>query len=113
MGEVGEERDAAFTYVRKWVCNKKAFEVSIGVCTTCKTIVEPVRRKRDLRRGVGEDMYVHVHPLAFVTLRNSNRRGAEVDAELAEIAEDVRNAWERFYADITEVKRIILNWLMR
>jgi isopentenyl diphosphate isomerase/L-lactate dehydrogenase-like FMN-dependent dehydrogenase len=111
MSEAGED-PGTFTYVRKWLCNKKAFEVSIAVCTTCKQIIEPVRRKRDLRRGIGEDMYVHVHPLAFVTLRNGNRREAIVDEELAEIADKIKNSW-KFYADIYEVKRIILNWLMR
>jgi hypothetical protein len=47
-----------------------------------------------------------------VTLRNGNRREAIVDEELAEIADKIKNSW-KFYADIYEVKRIILNWLMR
>ena len=80
----------------------------IAVCTTCRRIIEP--RVEPSKTGAhGKLYFVHQHPLAFITLlqSNSGKRRVELSGELGELARAVERAWVVERRTLDEVEELV------
>jgi hypothetical protein len=77
----------------------------IAVCTTCRGIIEPRAQESSKTGAHGKLYFVHQHPLAFITLlqSNSGKRRVAVSGELGELARAVERAWVVQRASVDEV----------
>ena len=104
---------SAFTYVKESVISNKKLVIHIGVCTTCGNIVSPVERRGVRKSGI-VNVYVHEHPLAFLTLMDKDgKRSVRADPELADVVASVERVWVVYRGDVPEVRQEIIRWLMR
>jgi hypothetical protein len=53
----------------------------IAYCPTCNSVIPPTSVRRSRTGAHGEDVYVHEHPLVFLTLTSSNSGVRRVEVE--------------------------------
>ena len=86
----------------------------IAICLECRKVVAPART-RFARSGThGEDYYVHVHPLVFIKLTQSNsgrRDVAAVGGVPKELIELVRAAWLYEDRSVPGIVSLVMDWL--
>ena len=70
-------------------------DFSIGVCLLCREVVRPESLRRSLSGTHGEDYFVHLHPLKFVELyqSNSGNRHFWLEEGLEFLEDLVKEAW--------------------
>jgi len=68
----------------------------IAYCPTCNSVIPPTSVRRSKTGAHGEDIYVHEHPLVFLTLISSNSgvRRVEVEPSFPErLAAHAKQLW--------------------
>ena len=86
----------------------------IGICLTCKKVIEPTHSKKSWRGAHGKDYWVHEHPLSFIRLEQSNSGLRHVycyGAVPEDLCARVREEWRYGIAGVYDIIRLIERWL--
>jgi len=80
----------------RWCIKASGRTYPIAYCPTCNAVVPPSAVERSKTGAHGTNIYVHEHPLVFLTLvsSNSGKRWMEVEPSFPEqLAERARALW--------------------
>jgi hypothetical protein len=109
------ERRQLYRYEMPWRHTRfGAVTDHIAICLECKRVVPPARTRFSRSGTHGEDYYVHVHPLVFIKLTQSNsgvRDVAAVGDVPKELIELVRAAWLYEDRSVPGITSLVMDWL--
>jgi len=91
-----------------------ALTVYIGICLTCKRVIEPTRTERSRTGTHGTDYWAHEHPLNFIKLEQSNSGLRHVycyGAVPEDLCKRVRDEWRYGDTGVWDIIRLIERWL--